>query len=189
VDRNERPDVGEGEVLHKLPWLLAIVFSAVAGWRDWQTRRIPNWLTVTGLFVGLAVNTAIGGWPGARAALEGAGLGLAVLLPFVLLRGLGAGDWKLAGGLGAFVGPARIFEILVIAVFVAGAMAIFEALRRHRMLATMRNLWTLVQGFFVFGLRPNSEISLENPALIKLPFAVAVAAATVISFSFTGIIF
>ncbi len=176
-------------MLHKLPWLLAILFTGLAGWRDWQTRRIPNWLTVTGLVIGLGVNAAIGGWPGAKSGLEGAGLGLAVLLPFVLLRGLGAGDWKLAGGLGAFVGPARIFEILVIAVFVAGAMAIFEALRRRRMLATLRNLWTLIRGFFVFGLRPNLEISLENPALIKLPFAVAVAAATVISFGFAGIIF
>jgi prepilin peptidase CpaA len=176
-------------VLHKLPWLLAILFTGVAGWWDWRARRIPNWLTVTGLLVGLTANAAVGGWPGAKSGLEGAGLGLAMLLPFVLLRGLGAGDWKLAGGLGAFVGPGRLFEILVIAVFVAGAMAVFEAVRRRRMLATLRNLWALVQGFFIFGLRPNAEISLENPALIKLPFAVAVAAATVISFSFAGTIF
>jgi hypothetical protein len=36
----------------------------------------------------------------------------------------------------------------------------------------------LIKGFATFGLRPNREISLDNPALMKLPFGVAVAAAT-----------
>jgi hypothetical protein len=40
----------------------------------------------------------------------------------------------------------------------------------------------LVQGFFVFGLRPNPEISLDNPTLLKLPFGVAVATGTLLCF-------
>jgi prepilin peptidase CpaA len=173
----------------KVVWILAIGFVGVAGWWDWKTRRIPNWLTMGGLVTGLAVNTALYGWTGTKVGLEGAGIGLAVLLPVVLLRGLGAGDWKLMGGLGAFVGPWRTLEILAVSIFVAGTMALAVAIRRHQLLATLRNLWTLLKGFVIFGLQPSAEISLENPTLIKLPFAVAVAAATVISFGFAGIIF
>jgi prepilin peptidase CpaA len=173
----------------KAVWILAIGFAGVAGWLDWRTRRIPNWLTMTGLAAGLAVNTAYSGWAGTKLGLEGAGVGLGVLLPFVLLRGLGAGDWKLMGGLGAFVGPWHTLEILVVSIFVAGGMALAEAIRRRRLLATLRNLWTLLKGFVIFGLRPSAAISLDNPTLVKLPFAVAVAAATVISFGFAGIIF
>jgi hypothetical protein len=40
----------------------------------------------------------------------------------------------------------------------------------------------LVQGFFVFGLQANPEISLDNPGLMKIPFGVAVAIAAVICF-------
>ena len=53
----------------------------------------------------MVVNTVFGGWSGLKTSLLGAGLGLLVLLPFVIVRALGAGDWKLAGALGAIVGP------------------------------------------------------------------------------------
>lgn len=46
----------------------------------------------------------------------------------------------------------------------------------------MRNMYVLVRGFLSFGLRKNPEISLDNPGLLKLPFGVAVAAATVICY-------
>jgi len=47
---------------------------------------------------------------------------------------------------------------------------------------TLRNMWTLVRGFFAFGLKKNPQISLDNPRLLKLPFGVAVAAATIVCF-------
>jgi hypothetical protein len=44
-------------------------------------------------------------------------------------------------------------------------------------------MWVLVQGFLIFGLRANPEISLDNPGLMKVPFGVAVAIAAVVSFA------
>ena len=82
-------------------WLLPALFAAIAGFTDWRSRRIPNWLTISGLVLGILVNSATRGWPGTKDSLLGAGLGLALLLPFVLMRSLGAGDWKLVGALGA----------------------------------------------------------------------------------------
>ena len=163
-------------------WGIALAFTFYAGWVDWRTRRIPNWLTVTGLCIGIAVNAAFGGWHGALLALEGAGLALALLLPFVLLRALGAGDWKLMGALGAFLGPKALLSVLIVAVLVAGAMGVVQMIRANRVAGTLKNMWVLVQGFLTFGLRAHPEISLDNPGLLKLPFGVAVAIATVICF-------
>ena len=82
--------------------LLAFV-SAVAV-VDLRTRRIPNRLALTGAVCGLASNLATAGAAGAL--MSGAGLlvGLAMFLPFYLLRGMGAGDVKAMAAIGAFVG-------------------------------------------------------------------------------------
>jgi prepilin peptidase CpaA len=160
-------------------WYLAMALTLLAAWMDVRTRKIPNWLTVPGVVVGIAINTHFRGWAGAKASLEGAGLALVVLLPLVMLRGLGAGDWKLMGAVGAFVGPVLFVFILVGSIFVSGAMAIVQMMRTRRVLDTFRNMLVLVKGFVNFGFRPHPKISLDNPGLMKLPFGVAVAVATV----------
>ena len=160
-------------------WMCALALTFVAAWTDLRTRRIPNWLTVTAMVAGVAANSMLMGWHGTKLALEGAGLGLGLLLPVVLMRGLGAGDWKLMGAAGAILGPARFLIVLLASILIAGVMAIFETIRQGKAKQTVMNMAILVQGFFVFGLRPNPRISLDNPGLLKLPFGAAVAVATV----------
>ncbi len=163
--------------------ILALLFTGWAGWLDWRTRRIPNWLTVPTLLAGLAVNTLLFGWAGAKSGLEGAGLGLGLLLPFVLARGLGAGDWKLMGALGALLGPQKFVAVLLGTVFIAGIMAVMEMVRRHRVKETLANTLVLIHAFATFGLRPKKEnITLDNPGLMAQPFGVAAALAMVIFF-------
>ena len=160
-----------------------MALAICGGWLDWRSRRIPNWLTVPALLLGLGANTLAWGWPGAKAALEGTGLGLGLLLPLVLLRGLGAGDWKLMGALGAFLGPARLLVVLLGTVFIAGAMAVVEMVRRKRVKQTLANLWILILIVLTFGHRSAREnISLDNPRLIALPFGAAAALSTVLFF-------
>ena len=105
---------------------MATIPALIAGWTDWRWRRIPNWLTVPALLAGIGFHCLATGWTGAKESLLGAGLGLGLLLPFVLIRSLGAGDWKLAGALGAFLGPSRMITVLLGTVLVAGLMAVIE---------------------------------------------------------------
>lgn len=153
--------------------------ALTGGWTDWRSRRLPNWLTVSGFSVGVVTNAILGGWAGAKTSLLGAGIVLAILLPVVLLRGLGAGDWKLMGALGAIVGRDEIVYILFFAIVLAGAIAVAQMIRQKRVFVTLVNLFELVRGFFVLGLKPHPEMNLDNPAATTLPFGVAVAAATV----------
>lgn len=168
--------------MHDAIWILALVLAGWAGWLDWRSRRIPNWLTIPALLVGLVTNTVAWGWDGAMAALGGAGLALALLLPGVLLRGIGAGDWKLMGALGAFLGPREILLILLASILIAGIMAVLQTIKAKRLGTTLANMWELIRGAAIFGLRPHPVITLDNPGLLSLPFGMAVALATMISY-------
>lgn len=161
-------------------WSLAITVAMLAAWMDWRTRRIPNWITVPGMILGIATNTILAGWPGAKASLAGAGLALALLLPLVLMRGLGAGDWKLMAAVGAFLGPMLFLLSLLVSILISGLMAFIHLVRLGRFVDTLKNVLVLVRGWVSFGVRPHPEISLDNPKLVKLPFGVAAAIATVI---------
>ena len=155
-------------------WVLAAMFSLIAGWTDWRSRRIPNWLTVPGLGVGIIANSIISGWAGCKSALMGAGLGLLLLLPFVAIRSLGAGDWKLVGALGAFVGPQRLLVVLLGTFLVNGIMAVIMIIWKKRVWQTLRNLASMAGSLLTFHM-PGPEVSLDHPESFKIPFGVGVA--------------
>jgi prepilin peptidase CpaA len=152
----------------------AVLLSLVAGYTDLRWRRIPNWITVPGFFVGLGLNAARSGWAGSKTSLLGAGLGLLLLFPLVILRSLGAGDWKLAGAVGSFVGPGVLMDLLLASVFVAGVMAVVLVIYKGRVRETMRNLKHLIGSLATFHM-PGPEVSLDNPRSLKVPYGVALA--------------
>jgi prepilin peptidase CpaA len=166
-------------IIRHAVWILPALFAAVAGYTDYRWRRIPNWLTVSGFWLGIAVNSMARGWPGAKDSLLGAGLGLLILLPFVLVRSLGAGDWKLIGALGAFLGPQHLITVLFATLLIAGVMALILVIWRKRVRQTFRNMGRMLAAMATLHL-PGQEVSLDNPQSLKIPFGVAVAVAVVL---------
>ena len=156
------------------PWIPAALLAMGAGILDWRYRRIPNWLTVSGLAAGVAVNMILYRWPGLKAALLGTLLGLGLLLPFVLVRSLGAGDWKLAGALGACLGPRQLLSVLIGTILVAGVMALAVVIWKGRLKQTLMNIAHLLAALFSLRM-PGHEVSLDDPQSTKIPFGVAMA--------------
>ena len=164
----------------KLPLLVgAMLLSVLAGWTDWRSRRIPNWLTVLGFVVGVIASTVLGRWSGLKDSLLGAGLAFALLLPFWLLRSLGAGDLKFAVAIGAYTGPARLIDILIGSVFVAGVMALALVIYKRRLLQTVRNIAHILVSLVTFRL-PGSHVTLDNPDALTIPKGVALALTVVL---------
>lgn len=160
------------------PWGVALALALAAGYTDWRYRRIPNWLTVSGFILGLAAN-GFGGSGALKSSLLGAGVALLVLLPLVALRGLGAGDWKLMGAVGACVGVKHLLPVLLFTVLVNAAMALIAVIKKGRLLETGRNLVHMVAALFTLHL-PGAEVSLDNPESVKIPFGVGAAIAVVV---------
>jgi prepilin peptidase CpaA len=157
-----------------MPWILADLVAICAGVLDWRYRRIPNWLTVSGLGAGIAINAIFYRWAGVKDALLGAVLGLGLLLPFVLVRSLGAGDWKLAGALGACLGWRQMLLVLMGTILVAGVMALGVVIWKGRLKQTLFNIAHLMAALFTLR-RPAPEMSIDDPQSTKIPFGVAMA--------------
>lgn len=151
----------------------------VAAWSDIKTGRIPNELVFSGMAVALAyyaLNPVRD--TGLLWSLQGLGAGLALLLPFYLMRILGAGDVKLMAMTGAFLGfPDTLWALL--ATFVAGGvLSIVFALRSGSLRRLFANLTLMAQGAALGGgLRATTADA--HASVGTLPYGVAIAGGTI----------
>jgi len=128
--------------------VVLLLLVSIAAINDLATRRIPNRLLVVGL-AGALVLHLISAAPGAAllSACGGMGLGLAMFLPFYLVRGMAAGDVKMMAVIGFFSGPDDTFAIAVLTWCLGGCMALFLILlRRDRLRLALANIGNIVTG-------------------------------------------
>ena len=95
------------------------IFTLVAMIWDIRSRRIPNWLNVTGLVVAFGFHAIFNGIEGLLPALGGFAVGFGILFVLWLIGGGGAGDVKLAAALGAWLGAPLMFITFVLSAVLA----------------------------------------------------------------------
>lgn len=122
-----------GQILLGILILVAAIF-------DIRFRRIPNWLVLAGIVVGLAWNTSSLGMSGLGRSAAGLGLGFALYFPLYLLRARGAGDVKLLAAVGAITGPANCVWVFLLTAVLGGVIAVIYLLLRGRLRHTMFNV-------------------------------------------------
>lgn len=102
---------------------VAIVLAATAVTTDLRSRRIPNWLTLPALGVGVTLGLATGGIGGLTSSLIGILVGGGLLLGPTLMGAMGAGDLKFQAATGALLGPWFAAVSLALAAVLGGFMA------------------------------------------------------------------
>ena len=90
----------------------------IAGVTDVREGRIPNWLTFSLAGFGMAVHGWHQGFSGLLLSVEGLAIGILCLIFFYIKGGMGAGDVKLLGAIGAILGP----HLIIYAFGFAGAL-------------------------------------------------------------------
>ena len=112
---------GEFQVLQLLSLMCLIVTLVAATLSDVVSHRIPNALLAPALLAALVLSFVISGTQGVLMSIGGLGIGLALLLPLYAMGAMGAGDVKLLGVAGAYLGPVGAV-IAGLLTFVAGAL-------------------------------------------------------------------
>jgi prepilin peptidase CpaA len=153
--------------------LSAVVIAAIAAISDLRTRRIPNWLTYTGLLMAVSARTIFGGWSGLMSGVAGVFVAGGIFALFFFLGAMGGGDVKLMGAVGAWMGPSHAV-LTLIAVCMAGGFIAFA--------------------YLIFGFDKSLAVKVEDGAKTsdlpcagrtdrtspRVPFGLAIAIGTVV---------
>ena len=121
------------------------LFALAAGIMDYRSRRIPNWLTVTGALAGLLL-AALGGTPHFFASFQGFSAALGVGLVLYFFHTLGAGDAKFMAGIGAWAGLSRLPMAFLFMLGAGAIMAVAWSWRKKVLRATLASTATMVGG-------------------------------------------
>ena len=160
--------------------LIALVLAAAVF--DARYRRIPNWLSVTGVVVGLAMNAFLDqSRPGMFvASLLGLAIAFAVYFVLYALRAMGAGDVKLMAAVGAVVGWPNWFGIFIVTAIIGGIMALILVTARGRVKKTLWNVAFILSE--MKGGRPaymgREELDVKSPKSVGLPHGAVIAVGT-----------
>jgi prepilin peptidase CpaA len=162
--------LGTGQILLGILVAIAAIF-------DIRYRRIPNWLVLAGLIVGLSWNVYASGWSGLLRALEGLGLGFVLYFPLYMIRARGAGDVKLLAAVGAVTGPGNVWWIFLLTAILGGIIALFLLLFRGRVRQTFFNVGWIIRDLSHLQApwRSSDELDVTTNKGMRLPHGAMIA--------------
>jgi prepilin peptidase CpaA len=100
-----------------MPLVLFLGFGmTIAAVNDFRTGKIPNLLTFPMILFGIIYHSVMSGWNGLGFSFGGLIVGLCIFLVPYGMGAMGAGDAKLLGAAGAFLGPKGTIIVAVICV-------------------------------------------------------------------------
>lgn len=157
--------------------LAAMLLAAM--WHDTAKRRIPNTLVLWGSLTALGLSLSPHGI-GLGSALAGGVVGFLCFLIFYLLRTLGAGDVKLAGATGLFVGHPDMLWVNLLILLAGGVLSLLWALFTGRLIATSQNLQSGLTQLWL----SRQHARIPEPRAFptgraRMPYAIAIGMGTV----------
>lgn len=163
--------------------LAAIVIVATA--IDVRSHRIPNWLVGAGALGGLAFHALSPFGSSALFSLAGMAIGMAAFLPLYAIGAMGAGDVKLMGMVGAFLGTTSVLGAVLATFIAGGVLALGAAVHKRLIPQLLSNVCMLVLHRNTGAISLKSSTSGEkNLSVGEMPYALAIAAGTAVQIYF-----
>ncbi|MFI5289353.1 MAG: prepilin peptidase [Polyangia bacterium] len=160
-----------------VPAVLLLALAVACMVTDLWKGRIYNSVTYPAMAAGLLVQVFTHGVAGLWIALGGFAVGFFPAFLLFALGGLGGGDVKLLGAIGALAGAVPATETMILAFLFGGFFALGKLAWHGRLLSTLGRTLRVLAGYLVPGL---GRMSLERPGETRLTvrFGVAICVAT-----------
>ncbi|MDA3916242.1 MAG: prepilin peptidase [Deltaproteobacteria bacterium] len=111
--------------------LLSIILT-IAAFFDFYNQRIPNKLTFTAILAAMLYYGYAHGIHGLILSLTGLAVGIAVLFLPYIMGGTGAGDVKLMGAVGSWLGAKAVFSAFLLTALFGGIYALLIILLNQK---------------------------------------------------------
>jgi len=162
--------------------LILLIVTVLAGIHDLRSRRIPNWLVLTALFLGFGMNLFLYEGAGLRASLLGMGLALLVYFPLYVLHAMGAGDVKLMAAVGSIIGPGNWLVLFIITALLGGVCAVLLLLFKGRLGEKMWNVgWILSEMTHLRApYQSSEELDVRSSKAVRLAHGAVIAFGSVV---------
>jgi prepilin peptidase CpaA len=172
--------------------ILLFLTLSIAAVTDLLKRRVYNWLTYPAIAFGLTLGYAAGDWgsfspygAGLVNHLAGLCLGFGVFaLVWVFGRGVGGGDVKLMGAIGAIMGWQFVIGAMFWSSLVGAVMAIWVLVGSGKL---MQGLGRAFRAAVTLGARPeDKDVEGEpSPGRMRIPYGTAIAFGTLFAWFLT----
>ncbi|MDW7650956.1 MAG: prepilin peptidase [Bacillota bacterium] len=162
-------------------WIL-FVFVAICFYTDLTERKIYNAVVLSGLVAALILNTMQQGlYLGVTLTMSGFLTGISLLIIPFILGGLGAGDVKMLGMIGAFVGHNLVLQVLIVSAIAGGLFALVSMLRQGMATKRLKTFFIGV-GCFVATRKTVHLNNLDDADAEKyaIPYGVALTTGVII---------
>ncbi|MCP4367202.1 MAG: prepilin peptidase [Deltaproteobacteria bacterium] len=149
--------------------IILILLALTSFITDITKNKIYNMQTYPSMALGLILGYTAGGGHGILMSFAGLLTGLALLFIIFLAGGIGAGDVKLLGAIGALKGTVFVLWTMFYTGLIGGVMAFALLIWKGRLLSTFRNLFT----FLRHPIKAHGNQKQEEP--MYLPYGVAIS--------------
>lgn len=164
--------------------IILLVTLIVAVIFDLKEQRIPNWLILAALLAALSGHVITGGLQGLLFSLKGFGVGLLLLIFPFMMGGMGAGDVKLLGVVGALMGTAFVLNGFVSMALWGGLMAMILLIGKRQFIKTIRRL--LASAFLaIFKVNKLQDSVEASNSGVRFPYALAIALGAISTYFIT----
>lgn len=156
------------------------VFILIAFYLDVRYYKIPNWLTMSAILIGLIYHGITDGFSGIIFSFLGILAGGGILLLFYMFKGVAAGDVKLFAAIGAITGVQFTLYGLMYSVLLAGLIGVIIIVFRKDLI--LRVYYGIVRFFNALFKRDMKDLEkFKKQEAIRFPFMYAVLPGLIIT--------
>lgn len=167
-------------MLHFYDYLL-FIFLIIAFVLDVRHHKLPNWLTASGMLIGIVYHLISNGIDGLIFSFLGLLVAGGIFLILYIFKAIGAGDVKLFAAIGSFVGIKMVLYMMMYSIIFGGIIGIIILLFTKTFLSKI----TIALFAFIDSVTSKSLGKLEDFKVnkaTKFPFMYAVIPAVAFTY-------